>query len=410
MFGDGNPLHRHAAAWFIVGGADNSPATGDAYQGVYSVAQLDGRAAAGRSSSSSSCSPAPPPRSSRGAVAERIKFPSLHRLHASSWSASSTRSPATGSGAAAGSRRAGFVDFAGSTVVHSIGGWAALAGVLILGPRLGKYGKDGKVNPIPGHNMGLATIGCFILWLGWFGFNPGSTMAADSGRDRRHRRHHQHGGRGRRRSARRVIAWLVLGKPDLEHDPQRLPRRPGGHHRAVRVRQRRQRRSSSASSPACWWCSPCSSSTRSSSTIRSARSSVHLVNGVFGTLCVGLFADPTCVRRGRRQAGLFLGGGAAQLITQLIGIVAIGAFVLRRRVDRLVRCSRSPSASASRRRRRWKASTSASTATRPTPASTRARKADPLVSGAVGPPTRGVGPPHSSGRATGTRAPELRVS
>ena len=71
---------------------------------------------------------------------------------------------------------AGFQDFAGSTVVHSVGGWAALAGVIVLGPRLGKY-KDGKVNPMPGSNLALATLGTFILWLGWFGFNGGSQLA-----------------------------------------------------------------------------------------------------------------------------------------------------------------------------------------------------------------------------------------
>ena len=73
----------------------------------------------------------------------------------------------------------GFIDFAGSTVVHSVGGWAALAGTLILGPRLGKYGSDGKIRPILGHNIPLAALGVFILWLGWFGFNPGSTTTAD---------------------------------------------------------------------------------------------------------------------------------------------------------------------------------------------------------------------------------------
>ncbi|MEP2427162.1 MAG: ammonium transporter, partial [Tateyamaria sp.] len=70
----------------------------------------------------------------------------------------------------------GFLDFAGSTVVHSVGGWAALAGALILGPRIGKY-KDGRVNPMPGSNLALATLGTFILWLGWFGFNGGSQLA-----------------------------------------------------------------------------------------------------------------------------------------------------------------------------------------------------------------------------------------
>ncbi|MCV6593330.1 MAG: ammonium transporter [Silicimonas sp.] len=71
----------------------------------------------------------------------------------------------------------GFSDFAGSTIVHSVGGWAALAGAIVLGPRLGKY-KDGRVNPMPGSNLALATLGTFILWLGWFGFNGGSQLAA----------------------------------------------------------------------------------------------------------------------------------------------------------------------------------------------------------------------------------------
>jgi Amt family ammonium transporter len=74
----------------------------------------------------------------------------------------------------------GFIDFAGSTVVHSIGGWAALAGAIVLGPRIGKYGKDGTIKAIPGHNIPLATIGVFILWFGWYGFNVGSETAADT--------------------------------------------------------------------------------------------------------------------------------------------------------------------------------------------------------------------------------------
>ncbi|MGD9823312.1 ammonium transporter, partial [Desulfobacter sp.] len=73
----------------------------------------------------------------------------------------------------------GFIDFAGSTVVHSVGGWAALAGAIVLGPRIGKFTKDGGVKPILGHNIPLAALGVFILWIGWFGFNPGSTTAAN---------------------------------------------------------------------------------------------------------------------------------------------------------------------------------------------------------------------------------------
>ncbi len=73
----------------------------------------------------------------------------------------------------------GFIDFAGSTVVHSVGGWAALAGAIVLGPRLGKYTKEGGIRPILGHNLPLAALGVFILWMGWFGFNPGSTTAGN---------------------------------------------------------------------------------------------------------------------------------------------------------------------------------------------------------------------------------------
>ncbi len=74
-----------------------------------------------------------------------------------------------------------FHDFAGSTFVHSVGGWGALAGVLLLGPRIGKYVND-KIRPIPGHSMPLATIGAFLLWFGWFGFNGGSVLSADPGK------------------------------------------------------------------------------------------------------------------------------------------------------------------------------------------------------------------------------------
>lgn len=75
----------------------------------------------------------------------------------------------------------GFYDFAGSTLVHSVGGWGALTGVIFLGPRLGKYSSKGKITPIPGHSMPLAVIGVFLLWLGWFGFNGGSVLSADPG-------------------------------------------------------------------------------------------------------------------------------------------------------------------------------------------------------------------------------------
>jgi len=108
----------------------------------------------------------------------------------------------------------GFADFAGSSLVHAVGGFGALAGALVLGPRLGKYASDGSVQPIPGHNMPLVTIGVFLLWFGWFGFNGGSelsafapgvsyvlvttTMAACGGG-----------------LAAAIVSWVVGGKPDL---------------------------------------------------------------------------------------------------------------------------------------------------------------------------------------------------
>ena len=96
----------------------------------------------------------------------------------------------------------GFSDFAGSTIVHSVGGWAALTGAIIVGARKGKYGPDGRVNPMPGANLPLATLGTFILWLGWFGFNGGSQLALGSRPRRRGHgdrlRQHQPGRRRRR--------------------------------------------------------------------------------------------------------------------------------------------------------------------------------------------------------------------
>jgi Amt family ammonium transporter len=89
----------------------------------------------------------------------------------------------TWGGSELGGLLAGFSDFAGSTIVHSVGGWAALAAVLILGARKGKYDKNGKVRPIPGSSMPLATLGMFILWMGWFGFNGGSQLALGSKED-----------------------------------------------------------------------------------------------------------------------------------------------------------------------------------------------------------------------------------
>jgi Amt family ammonium transporter len=108
----------------------------------------------------------------------------------------------------------GFHDFAGSTLVHAVGGWGALAGVLLLGPRLGKYGAGGKVNPIPGHSMPLATIGVFLLFLGWFGFNGGSVLSADeAGVSKVFVTTTLAGCAGG--LAGLIASWVAFGKPDL---------------------------------------------------------------------------------------------------------------------------------------------------------------------------------------------------
>ena len=76
-------------------------------------------------------------------------------------------------------RKFGLYDFAGSTLVHGVGGWAALVGAKLIGPRIGRYGKNASIRPIPGHNMPLASIGVFLLWFGWYGFNGGSVLSAN---------------------------------------------------------------------------------------------------------------------------------------------------------------------------------------------------------------------------------------
>jgi Amt family ammonium transporter len=111
-----------------------------------------------------------------GRAHQAVAVPDLHR-HPDRRSLPDHRFLAVGRRLA---QRMGFSDFAGSTLVHSVGGWAALAGAIILGARAGKYGPDGKVNPMPGSNMALATLGTFILWLGWFGFNGASQLAMGS--------------------------------------------------------------------------------------------------------------------------------------------------------------------------------------------------------------------------------------
>ena len=152
-----------------------------------------------------------------GAMAERTKF-SMYLVY--SIVISALIYPIEGSWSWGGGWLAdlNFHDFAGSTVVHTAGGMLALAGAIVLGPRVGKYGRDGRSHAIPGHNLALCALGVFILWMGWFGFNPGSTIAAEGATNALSMSHIMLttnmaaavGG-----IAALVYTWVVDGKPSL---------------------------------------------------------------------------------------------------------------------------------------------------------------------------------------------------
>ena len=157
---------------------------------------------------------------------------------------------------------AGYVDFAGSGVVHAVGGVAAFAGAKVLGPRIGKFDADGKPRALPGHHIPMAMLGTFILLFGWFGFNAASTFSA-SRRAVRHRRD-QHGDRRRLRRHRGDAVDHQAGRQaGPRHDGQRHARRPRGDHRPVRLRHARHVGGDRLPSPACWSSRPCSSSSAS---------------------------------------------------------------------------------------------------------------------------------------------------
>ena len=219
-----------------------------------------------------------------------------------------------------------FHDFAGSTAVHSVGGWAALTGAIILGPRIGKYGKDGKPKAIPGHNMSLAVIGLFVLWVGWFGFNPGSTMSFDHPGDVAHILMTTNTSAIAAVLTSTAAAWIFIGKPDLGMTVN------GCLAGLVAVT------------------AGCAYVTVAGSLIIGAiagvvvvfavlffdkihiddpvgATSVHLVCGVLGTIFVGLFAKEG-VTSYAAYNGLFYGGGFGLLGTQLIGVVSVAAFIV----------------------------------------------------------------------------------
>lgn len=321
MFGDGNGFIGQKGL-FMVSGADNSPAVGDAYSGVYSAIGWAGvplwvkfffqLVFCGTAATIVS-----------GAVAERIKYISFIIF---SFVLTIFIYPVVGHWIWGGGflAKLGMLDFAGGAVVHSVGGWAALAGVLLLGPRFGKYGKDGKVNPIPGHNMSLATIGALILWFGWFGFNPGSTMAVNpTAIGHILVTTNTAGIMGILVAT--ATAWIIMGKPDLSMSINGLL--------AGLV----------IITPTCAYVSV------PSSLILGAVSgvvvvlavimfdklkiddpvgalAVHLCNGTLGTLAVGLFAQDG-IGGTACPNGVFFGGGWSLFASQAIGVLCVGGFV-----------------------------------------------------------------------------------
>ncbi|QYM78155.1 ammonium transporter [Horticoccus luteus] len=320
MFGDGSSFFG-LNGLFFVGGADNSPALADAYHGVYSALNWTGvplwakfffqLVFAGTAATIVS-----------GAVAERIKFSSFILF---SFLLVAVIYPISGhwiwGGGWLGAMN--FRDFAGSTVVHSVGGWAALAGVLVLGPRLGKFGKDGKVHPIPGHNMTSAALGVLILWLGWFGFNPGSTMAVGDGSAISHVLVNTNIAAATGSIGAALTAWVLLKKPDFSMILN------GCLAGLVAIT------------------APCAFVTVPAGAVIGLIAgiivvpavilfdklkiddpvgalSVHLVNGIWGTLATGLFYDKAVAAM---AAGVTTETTRlAQTLIQLKGIVCVGAF------------------------------------------------------------------------------------
>ncbi|MBI2818432.1 MAG: ammonium transporter [Acidobacteria bacterium] len=318
MFGDGNSF-MGMSGW-LVSGADNSPAIGDAYAGVYGSLGWTGvpllakfffqLVFAGTAATIVS-----------GCVAERIHYKSfmIFTLVIVGLSYPITGHWIWGGGWLAGM---GMWDFAGSTVVHAVGGWCGLAGILVLGPRQGKYRPDGSIKPIPGHSMALVFLGGLILWLGWFGFNPGSTMAANP-EAIAHVAMTTNLACCAAILSSTVLAWVMLGKPDFSMTVN------GALAGLVAIT------------------APCAFVSVTSSAIIGLIAgmlvvpaviffdkmkiddpvgalSVHLVNGIWGTLSLGLFA--TSAAPGGGPDGLFMGGGFDSLKAQFIGTLAVGAF------------------------------------------------------------------------------------
>jgi Amt family ammonium transporter len=261
-----------------------------------------------------------------GAVAERVKFLDFIIF---SVLLTGISYPITGHWVWAGGWLAelGFHDFAGSTVVHSVGGWAALMGAAFLGPRIGKY-SGGQTNALPGHNMSLAMLGCLILWIGWFGFNPGSELAATANVPFLAVTTNLAAAAGG--VAATFTSWFLSGKPDLSMIINGIlaglvgitaGTAVVGYLGAVII--------GLIAGVIVVFSVLFFDSIHIDDPV--GATSVHLVCGIWGTLAVGLFANPNnFYQAGAEDAivGLFFGGGFAQLGAQIIGILSIGLFTV----------------------------------------------------------------------------------
>jgi ammonium transporter, Amt family len=202
-----------------------------------------------------------------------------------------------------------FYDFAGSTLVHSVGGWGALAGVLLLGPRLGRYRADGKAVPMPGHSMPLATIGVFLLWLGWFGFNGGSVLSAEPGLVSLTLVTTSIAAAAGAVGS-MVASWAIIKKPDLSMVLNGILAGLVGITAGADQMNMNSSIIIGLSSGVIVVLSVFFFDKLKLDDPVGALS-VHLVCGIWGTLCVGLFGAMA---------------GMAQLVSQLIGVAAVGLF------------------------------------------------------------------------------------
>lgn len=219
----------------------------------------------------------------------------------------------------------GFMDFAGDTVVHSVGGWAALSGALILGPRIGKYGKDGKAKAIPGHNMSLAVIGLFVLWLGWFGFNPGSTMSFQNPSDVMYILMTTNTAAIAAVLTSTATSWIFIGKPDLGMTINGcLAGLVGITGSCAYVSIEASLLIGAIAGILVVFAVLFFDRIKVDDPV--GATSVHLCCGILGTICVGLFAKEGVTSLSTKN-GLLYGGGFELLGVELLGIVAVGAFV-----------------------------------------------------------------------------------